>query len=98
MTHQGGEPDPEDGNVNDCALHEVLRRDSRQSESRTCLNSCVGAAEAAMSTSGDCFSAYSGMNGCVAGLTCPQVDAFIFRTPPESYPCKAQFDAWASCM
>ena len=27
MTHQGGEPDPEDGNVNDCALHEVLRRD-----------------------------------------------------------------------
>ena len=28
MTHQGGEPDPEDGNVDDCALHEVLRRDS----------------------------------------------------------------------
>ena len=27
MTHQGGEPDLEDGNVNDCALHEVLRRD-----------------------------------------------------------------------
>ena len=29
MTHQGGEPDPEDGNVNDCALHEVLRRDTK---------------------------------------------------------------------
>ncbi|MFZ1863750.1 MAG: helix-turn-helix domain-containing protein [Polyangiales bacterium] len=28
VTHQGGEPDPEDENVNDCALHEVLRRDT----------------------------------------------------------------------
>ena len=26
VTHQGGEPDPEDGNVNDCAVDGVLRR------------------------------------------------------------------------
>ena len=28
VKHQGGELDPEDGNVNDCALDEVLRRHS----------------------------------------------------------------------
>ena len=31
MTHQGSEPEPECENVNDCALHDVLRRDRRHS-------------------------------------------------------------------
>ncbi len=64
-----------------------------------CVRECVASGRAAIDRSGpDCSSALSGRNGCIGGLTCPQVDAFIAETPPEGYPCKAERDAvTASC-
>jgi len=62
-----------------------------------CERACVVSVQASINRSGpDCFNAFSRSNGCIGGLTCPQVDALIAETPPEGYPCKAEVDATAA--
>ena len=44
-------------------------------------------------TLGACRSAYTATSDCVIGLSCEQAEDWWNKTPPDSYPCKAQDDA-----
>ena len=62
-----------------------------------CISECVSGAEGLQEISEQCFVAASAANACVGGLSCPQAQAWLTETPPDSYPCRAESMAVSSC-
>jgi hypothetical protein len=71
----------------------VVECDPEQS-AEECGQGCVQDAQRANQVSSACLSAFGAVNSCVSGLTCEQGEAWFNEVPPDSYPCKAQDDAF----